>query len=117
MEKILTIVKSQDVDIINFTFNEINFEQKEQIKKELNELVRAGETKFIIDLSKVGFLSSLVIATIIFFTKEVRKSNGEIKLSGLSNEARSVLQLTQLDKIFELYETENDAVESFKKSP
>ena len=114
MRKIITSRKIQDINIVSFFFDEINFEQREQIKKELNELIQAGETKFIIDLSKVGFLSSLVIATIVFFSKEVRKNNGEVKLSGLSNEAFSVLQLTQLDKIFELYTTENEALESFK---
>ena len=116
MENFMTARKVDDVNILSFSFNEINLDQREQIKHELAELVNKGETKFVVDLAKVGFVSSLVIATIVFFAKEARKHDGEVKLSGLSNDAYSIFQLTQLDKIFELYETESDAVESFKKT-
>ena len=115
MGKFITTEKVQDIDVIHFSFDEIDLNQREELKKELQVLLGEGGTKFVIDLSKVGFLSSLVIATIVFFAKEVRKNNGKIKLCGLSSEAFGVFQLTQLDKIFELYETEHDALECFTK--
>ena len=116
MTDIITIKKAQDVDILSLSFNEINLEQREQLKKKMMDLLDTGVTRFIIDLSGVGFLSSLVIATIVFFSKEVYRKNGKMKLSGLSNEASSILQLTQLDKIFEVYNTEQEALESFNRS-
>ncbi len=115
MKKFLTSEKVGDVTVVNLCFNEINLEQREQLKKGLTALLRSGETNFVIDLSRIGFLSSLVLATIVFFSKEVRGNNGAIKLCGLSSEAFSIFQLTQLDKIFELYETKRDALESFKR--
>ena len=114
MQEFIISRKLDDVTVLNFSFNEINLDQRERIKKELAEMVQKGEKKFVVDLSRVGFVSSLVIATIVFFAKEARKNGGEVKLSGLSNDAYSIFQLTQLDKIFELYETDSDAVESFK---
>jgi anti-sigma B factor antagonist len=116
VKKFITSEKVEDIAVVRFSFNEINLEQREQLKKELAALLDAGETRFIIDLSKVGFLSSLVLATIVFFSKEVREKNGIIKLCGLSSDTFSIFQLTQLDKIFELYETRRDALESFKGS-
>jgi anti-sigma B factor antagonist len=114
MTEFLTSEKFDGVVIVRLSFNEINRDQREEIKKDLQKLLDAGERKFIIDLAKVGFISSLVIATIIFFTKAVREKNGYVKISGLSSEAFGVFQLTQLDKILELYETEHDALESYK---
>ena len=107
--------KAGDVSIIRFCFNEINLDQREMIKEKLEECLVAGDKKFIIDLSKVGFLSSLVIALIVFFAKEVKASGGEIKLSGMSGEAAGVFKITQLDKVFEVYDTKEDALESFKE--
>ncbi len=115
MEKFFSKEKIQDVNIVRFFFNEINLEQREELKKELNKMLREDEKNFVIDLSRVGFVSSLVLATIVFFAKEVKKNGGGLKLSGLSNEAYSIFQLTQLDKIFEIYDTENAAIESFKQ--
>ncbi|NQT33073.1 MAG: STAS domain-containing protein [Candidatus Omnitrophica bacterium] len=113
MGKFIVTEQDQDVVIIHFSFNEINLEQREALKKELNDLMPSGGKKFVLDLSKVGFLSSLVLATIVFFAKEARKNNGEVKLSCLSGEALSIVQLTQLDKIFETYPTNQEAIASF----
>jgi anti-sigma B factor antagonist len=114
MAEFLASEKIGDIIVVRLAFNEINRDQREEIKKDLQKLIDAGERKFVIDLAKVGFISSLVIATIIFFTKAVREKNGQVKVSGLSGEAFSVFQLTQLDKILELYESEHDALESYK---
>ena len=116
MEDFFSSEKIQDVTVIRFVFNEISLMQREEIKKGLEKTLLDDNKRFVIDLSGVGFLSSLVIATIVFFAKEVRKNSGELKLSGLSNEAHSILQLTQLDKVFELYDTEHDAVKSFEEA-
>jgi anti-sigma B factor antagonist len=105
--------RSGEITLVRFTFNEINLEEREELKKELQEELNKNGTKYVIDLSKVGFVSSLVIATILFFSREVKAEGGSVKLSGLSKEAYSVFQLTKLDKVFELYDTEEEAVNSF----
>ena len=113
MSEFVSTEKAGDVTVVRFSFNEISRDQREQIKQDLQKLMDAGERKFIIDLTKVGFISSLVIATIIFFAKQVKENGGAIKISGLSSEAFSIFQLTQLDKILDLYESETDALENF----
>jgi len=107
--------KIQGVGIIKLRFNEINLEQREDIKEKFKSFLDAGDTRFIIDLSKVGFLSSLVLALIVFFSQEVKDKAGVIKLSGLTSEALGVFQVTQLDKGFEMYDTEEQALESFNE--
>ena len=114
MEKVFSTEKRGDITVIRFVFDEISLVQREELKKKLEEIPVDENRKFIIDLSGVGFLSSLVIATVVFFAKKVKENNGELKLSGLSSEAYSVLQITQLDKVFDLHDTEDDAVQSFK---
>ncbi len=113
MEGFFSSEKVGDVNVIRLFFNEINLEQKEELKKELAGAVASDEKKFILDFTKVGFISSLVIATVIFFSKEVKESGGAVKLSGLSKEGLGVFQITHLDKAFELYGTEQEALESF----
>ena len=115
MENLFSTTVSGSVTVIRFCFNELSLDQREYLKKELNALLRNGNRDFIFDLSRVGFISSLVIALVVFFAKEVRKDKGDVKLCGLSSDGFSIFQLTQLDRVFELYETEHDALESFKK--
>jgi anti-sigma B factor antagonist len=106
--------KIASVNVIRLVFNEINRDQREDLKKQLKDLLDTGGKKFIMDFSKVGFLSSLVVATIISFAKELFSRNGHLKLFSTSNEPLAVLRLTKLDRIFEVYKNENEALESFK---
>lgn len=117
MEEILSHRKESGACILTFLFNELNLEQRDRLKEELSKLISAGETRFILNLSKVGFMSSMVIANIVFFTKEVRERKGIIKLCSLSSEASGILAVTHLDRIFEIYDTEHDALESLKSIP
>jgi len=99
--------------VVRFSFDEINLEEREDLKKKLHSQLDGGVKNYVVDLSGVGFVSSLVIATILFFAKEVKAMGGETKISGLSNEAYGIFQLTKLDRVFELYDTEKQALNSF----
>ncbi len=112
MDNFLNTEIKKDVCVIKLSFNEINLSEREQLKGQLLKVIN-GFTKFVLDFSKVGFLSSLVIATLVSFSKEVEKNNGKLKLSGLSEDARDVLSLTKLDKLFEIYNTARGAIDSF----
>jgi len=114
LNNLVNIEKKDKVNIIRLIFNEINRDQRDDIKKQMNALIDLGEKNFVVDLSRVGFLSSLVIATIIFFAKEVSLKGGQLKVFSTSSEPRAVLHLTKIDKIFEVYATEKEAVNSFK---
>ena len=113
MQPPVVIEKINGVNVARFCFNEIALDQRKEIKDELGGLLEEGEKEFVIDLSRIGFLSSLAIALIVFFSKEVREREGHVKISGLSDEAAGIFEITQLDRIFEVYDTELDAVASF----
>lgn len=114
MEKVITIDKKDSVNVARLFFDEIDLSQRKKIRDTLASLLEKGERDFVIDMSHVGFVTSLVLALIVFFAKEVKKDGGHLKICGLSQEAESIFHITQFDRIFELYKTEQDAVESFK---
>ncbi|MBU0570717.1 MAG: STAS domain-containing protein [Candidatus Omnitrophica bacterium] len=103
-----------DVTIVRFRFKEISIDQREELKMELDELLKTHHDKYVFNVAQIGFFTSLMIATTLFFAKELTKKDGEIKLCSLSDEAMDVLRLTRLDRVFEAYATEQEAVESFQ---
>ena len=113
-EKLYSIENIGDVSIVRLRFDEISREDRERIKEVLNAQVKNDIKKFIIDLSKVGFISSLLLALILFFSKEIKQCEGLLKVSGLNKEAMSIFQLTNLDRVLDLYETEESALKSFE---
>ena len=114
MEEFFSIEKTGDISVIRLSFNEINLEQREELKEKLISPLKTNGDKFILNLSKIGFLSSLVITTILFFAKEARQRNSEVKLCEPSKDGQAILQIMHLNKIFEIHETEQEAIASFK---
>ncbi len=113
MPKLLSASKAGRVEVIRFEFKELSLKQREILKKELNGALKLGGKNFILDLSRVGFLSSLTIATIVYFAKDARLRGGDVRLVNLSEDARNIFYITKLDKIFKFYDTVEEAAASF----
>lgn len=68
----------------------------------------------IVDLTEVDFIDSTALATLVQGMKWARENNGDIRLSGLQRPVRMVLELTRLDKVFEIFPDKRDAVAAFQ---
>jgi anti-sigma B factor antagonist len=112
MNDFTEISKIGDVTVVRFIFNEINLEERVELKKDLHDLVSKDGDKYIVNFERVGFLSSLVIASLLSFAKEVREKRGKICLCCVSSENMVVFRLTKLDRIFQVYNSEEAALES-----
>ena len=108
-----TYEKIKDVDVIRFCFNEIGLQQREELKKELDSVAPDAGGQFVFNLTGIGFLSSLAIATMVFFAKKIRETGGEVKICASSEATKNVIKIVQMDKVFKIYDTEREAIRSF----
>jgi anti-sigma B factor antagonist len=74
-----------------------------ELKEEIRGRVDAGQAQLIVDLSGVPFIDSSGLAALVSGLKATRQAGGALKLVGLNEQARTVLRLTKLDRIFALY--------------
>ena len=115
MAKYFSRAEKESAVIIKLEVGEIGLSQREELKKELAEMLRGSRLEFVFDLSEVDFMSSLLIATLVFFAKEARLKGGDVRLTGLTGKVKEVAEITQLGKIIEIYSSEKEAIQSFKK--
>jgi anti-sigma B factor antagonist len=71
-----------------------------EFEAQLNRLVSAGHKGLIIDMSKVEYLSSAGVRTLVSKLKELRASGGELVLADPSSRVDEVLNLAGLTSIF-----------------
>jgi anti-sigma B factor antagonist len=83
-------------------------------KSKLAELVEQGHVNLVINLSAVDLVDSSGLGVLVSVLKKVG-NRGEIKVCNLKEGVRSLFQLTRLDKVFTLYHSEIEAVDSFNK--
>lgn len=67
----------------------------------------------VINLEGVEFIDSTGLSTLVQGMKRARELNGDIRLSGLRQPVRMIFELTRLDKVFETYITEEQAIRAF----
>lgn len=85
-----------------------------KLKERITKLVEGDSTKFIIDFEEVTHINSLAMGILRGKLKVVKEMGGDIKLIKLNEHIKTIFEMIGLDEIFEIYETEDEAVESFK---
>ena len=78
----------------------------------LRELRESHTPRVIFNLTKVRYIDSSGIASLVEGLKASRDVGSRLVLVGLSPIAREVLQLSRLLKVFEIYESEDQALAS-----
>lgn len=68
----------------------------------------------IVELSNVTYIDSSGIATLVEGLQLARKYETQFKLAGLSQLVLEVFQLVRLERVFEIYPSEEEALKSAK---
>lgn len=102
IEKATTIV---DVD------GQIDLGSSPALRKTLLDCLR-GTDRVAVNLMAVKYIDSSGIASLLEVLKEARRSNKKLVLFGLTKSVLQVLQLTRLNGVFEILETEEQVLEA-----
>ncbi len=67
----------------------------------------------VVDLSGAHFVDSSACAVLVRGLKHCREQGGDLRLCGLQAPVRVIFELTRLDRAFEIFATEAEAVQAF----
>jgi len=83
------------------------------LRKAVYELLEAGARNILIDLGHVTFIDSFGIGQLIDCYTTVTNQGGLLKLCDLSRRVSSIMQITKLNTVFEVFKSEAEAMDSF----
>ena len=81
--------------------------------KELESRMNIDRPCIVLDCSRVRSMDRFAIHMLLCCLEEAMKRDGDVKLAAVSPSARETLELTRVDRLFEIYDTETEAVNSF----
>ncbi len=76
-------------------------------------LVDEGKTKILLNLADVTHIDSMGLGELISSQITLRNKGGEIKLVHLTERLRDIMTITNLLTVFDVYDNEPDALNSF----
>jgi anti-sigma B factor antagonist len=88
-------------------------EEANALRDTLKKLL-AGTKQIVLNLGGVSYIDSGGLGTLVGVYSSARASGADIKLTGLGQRLRDVLAITKLATVFEVYDTEQQAIAAFK---
>lgn len=85
------------------------------IKRKIDELIAKDVKNIVLNLAHVPYMDSSGLGELIRCYTTVRKSGGVMKLAHVTEKIVDLLTITKLITVFEYFDTEAKALESFQK--
>jgi len=92
-------------------------EETEELRERIKRLIAAGHRRILLDLQEVSYIDSSGLSTLITSFVSVRKQGATSNSSGSPAESADVMQITKLSTVFEIYDTLEQAQNSFTNPP
>jgi anti-sigma B factor antagonist len=88
-------------------------EAVDRFRQTFDDLLNAGNTRFVIDLGEVSMLDSSGIGLLVRCLTSAKQQSGSVKLLKPSKFAVQTLRMTGLLSLFDVFEDQELAVASF----
>lgn len=84
-----------------------------ETREAIRSIVGSISSQLILDLHEVLFIDSSGLSVLVSALKASQELQGRVVLLSPSDDVRSLIELTRLHQIFEIFEDRNAAIQSF----
>ncbi len=95
----------------------LNQTQVSSVFSEMEPLLENDRPRLVLDCSEVQQMDSAGVEMLLHCMEGVMKRDGDLKLAALSPACATILELMRVDRLFEIFESSEAAVQSFHAFP
>ena len=98
-----------DVTILEL-LGDVDMQSSPGLRAELLKMVEGRAKAIVVNLAEVEFMDSSGLAMLVEALQATRQRGGKLKLVNLCPRVRSIFEIARLDAIFEIFDTEAEAL-------
>lgn len=91
-------------------------EDGDAVRTAIDALVQQGRVELVVDLQGVTYIDSSGLGLLVSKYVSVRRAGGDVKLLHLTPRSSHLFAITHLTEVFEVFDSEADAVRAFGSS-
>lgn len=115
VEMDFTHITKNDVLIVTPKGESLDARESRDFKEKVINLITNNDSlHVIIDLQQLQFIDSSGLGSFLAILKNLHSQGGELKLAQMNKPIRSIFELVSMHKIFEIFNSTEDAIKSFK---
>lgn len=84
-----------------------------EVEKKLDSLIEASQTRLVIDLEKLEYISSSGLRVFLTALKKAKKEQGDMKLACMKPFIKEVFDIAGFSQLFNIFDTQEAAVSAF----
>ena len=105
--------EKDNIQILDIEGRLVVGEETSKFRETVNQLVAQDRLNLVLNLAEVEYIDSTGLGAVVFSSTGVKKAGGAMKLLNLNRRNIELLVMTKLTTIFEIFQDEQDAVNSF----
>ncbi len=110
----ISVEYAENATVVTFVDEKILEEMDIQAIREsiMSVIEEGGRINLILDFCNVRFLSSAVLGLLMRISKKVYELDGQLRLCNISSRLYEIFKITRLNKIFDIYDDVESAIQS-----
>jgi anti-sigma B factor antagonist len=103
-----------DVTVLDLSGKITIGEGSVSLRSAIRRLIEEGKKKILLNLGQVGYVDSSGIGELVSSYTTIGRENGQLKIVNLTQKIQDLLAITKLLTVFDVYDDEATALNSFK---
>jgi anti-sigma B factor antagonist len=103
-----------DVTVLDLSGKITIGEGSVSLRAAIKRLIEEGKKKILLNLGKVSYVDSSGIGELVSSFTTINREGGQLKLLNLSQKIQDLMTITKLHTVFDVYDDETPALNSFK---
>ncbi len=108
----IVVNQVNDVAVATILVEELDASNVGDFRRDIAPVLEA-HPRLVLDLSRLRFVDSSGLGAFISCLRKLNAAGGDLKLSGMSKPVRAVFELVRMHRVFDIFDTPEDAVRAF----
>lgn len=115
MAEFSTSVKEQgDVSVINLK-GYLDAHTAPILENNFVDLIDKNRCRIVVNFKELAYISSAGLGVFMAYIEKIRESSGDIKLAGMSDKVFNIFDLLGFPLLYEIFKSEEEAVNKFSE--
>lgn len=85
----------------------------QEFRDAMSQLAAEGKLRIVLNFGNVSFVDSSGLGCIVSALRQFRQYDGDIKLACITENIRPLIEIVRLHRVFDIYDSVEEAVKSF----
>ena len=105
----------EDGIVVLYVEKRLHGEGEVTLRERLDALVRRGSSDVLVNLQNLPYVDSSELGRLIRAHISVRQAGGRVRLCNLSERVATLVKMTRLDTVLEIFGTEEEALRQMRQ--